>query len=256
MSHSPAILGRSVALPPRSGTTVSATPLRAVRPLLQRRCACGSATSAGGECEECRRKRERSVQRWPASSGTGALRDFSRVPGQTSLSIVSKDDPSEHEAEQIADAIMQSVPLPQPDLQKATPSPGERDSEMRVEPAPIQRKADSNAGLSAAAPPIVHEVLSSPGEPIETETRAMMEHRFGRDFSQVRIHRDARAGDSARAVDALAYTVGSDIVLGPGQAPGHDPASQRLLAHELAHVVQQTDPAPLAAPAPANAGQP
>jgi hypothetical protein len=69
-----------------------------------------------------------------------------------------------------------------------------------------------------------------------------MESRFGRDFGQVRVHTDTRAARSANAVDASAYTVGYDIVFGPGQyAPGTSPGKQ-LLAHELTHVVQQTEP--------------
>ncbi|MBL9135485.1 MAG: DUF4157 domain-containing protein [Verrucomicrobiales bacterium] len=563
MTHATTMLNRSAAQSPRSDACVPRAPSRTMVPVLQRRCACGGSASANGECEECRRKRERSLQRWPASTGAASGRDFSGVPNQGALSIVSKDDPSEREAEQIADAVMRSgavsqpsrlgagskislhrqptpddrplintgdlskalnrplptrrapavrscltddrcsqpipgsssefaarveraqqanatarhggrrpprqeafpkatalseffsreapnllqgisgtlvnpdlansgsggqmggcehlrprpedanatcieiperlenqardynrgtvpeigglnrnewrlntlrifthevahhrfdqakpagvsmvegvgefelnelnailsempiryemasaraakpeeqpalfrqlvrerinspneglrgiltkmrclapcavvdqnvrvtfealaaqwppavrqlvlselnhpdhglnwpVALPTPGLQKAAPSPGQRDSGMQLESAPLQRSADSNTALATTAPPIVHQVLSSSGETIETETRTLMEQRFGRDFSQVRIHRDARAGESARAVDALAYTVGSDIVLGPGQSMGRDPASRRLLAHELAHVVQQTDPAPL-----------
>jgi hypothetical protein len=72
----------------------------------------------------------------------------------------------------------------------------------------------------------------------------MMESRFGHDFSRVRIHADSRAAESARAVDALAFTVGNNIVFGAGEfAPSH-PAGQRLLAHELTHVVQQQGPGP------------
>jgi hypothetical protein len=88
-------------------------------------------------------------------------------------------------------------------------------------------------------PSIVHEALRSPGQPLDAATRAFMEPRFGRDFSGVRMHTDARAAESARAVNALAYTVGHTIVFGAGQyAPG-TPSGQRLLAHELAHTIQQ-----------------
>jgi hypothetical protein len=65
-----------------------------------------------------------------------------------------------------------------------------------------------------------------------------MEPRFGHDFSNVRVHTDAKAAESARAVNALAYTVGRDVVFGPGYTPGNV-GGNRLLAHELAHVVQQ-----------------
>jgi hypothetical protein len=66
-----------------------------------------------------------------------------------------------------------------------------------------------------------------------------MEPRFGQDFSRVRVHADATAAESARSVHALAYTVGQHIVFAPGQYDPHSPRSRRLLAHELAHTVQQ-----------------
>jgi hypothetical protein len=85
----------------------------------------------------------------------------------------------------------------------------------------------------------VHEVLRSPGQPLDANTRAFMEPRFGHDFSRVRVHSDASAAESARAVNALAYTVGQDIVFEAGRyAPGAS-EGRRLLAHELTHVVQQ-----------------
>lgn len=88
-------------------------------------------------------------------------------------------------------------------------------------------------------PPIVHEVLGSPGQPLDAETRAFMEPRFGHDFSRVRVHADARAGQSARAVSALAYTVGRDIVFGIQQYAPFTSSGQRLMVHELAHTIQQ-----------------
>jgi hypothetical protein len=88
-------------------------------------------------------------------------------------------------------------------------------------------------------PPIVQEVLRSPGQPLDKGTRAFMESRFGYDFSQVRIHTDTRAAESARAVHALAYTVGRDMVFGAGQYAPEMARGRELLAHELAHVVQQ-----------------
>jgi hypothetical protein len=91
----------------------------------------------------------------------------------------------------------------------------------------------------SAAPAVVHELLLSPGHPLDAATRSLMEPRFGRDFSHVRVHTGAVASRSAEAVRARAFTVGSNIAFQNGQyAPG-SPQGQRLLAHELAHVVQQ-----------------
>src|SRR5208283_2498571 len=89
------------------------------------------------------------------------------------------------------------------------------------------------------APPIVSEALASSARPLESIVRTDMETRFRHDFSQVRVHTDAMAATSAHAVDALAYTVGNDIVFGKGRYDPHSPQGRRLLAHELTHVMQQ-----------------
>ena len=89
------------------------------------------------------------------------------------------------------------------------------------------------------APPIVHDVLRSSGQPLDGATRAYFEPRFGHDFSRVRIHADARANESAQSVNALAYTVGRNVVFGAGQYQPDAASGRRLLAHELTHVVQQ-----------------
>ena len=104
------------------------------------------------------------------------------------------------------------------------------------------RRLQREGGASgpAAAPPSVHRVLSGTGAPLDSATRAYMEPRFGHSFADVRVHADGAAAESARAVGANAYAVGRDIVFGSGlYAPGTD-AGRRLLAHELAHVVQQS----------------
>ena len=82
--------------------------------------------------------------------------------------------------------------------------------------------------------------LRSPGLPLEEGLRSFMESRFGHDFSGVRVHADAQAAASARAVNALAYTVGPDLVFGAGRYAPSSADGRRLLAHELTHVVQQT----------------
>ncbi|MEO5817973.1 MAG: DUF4157 domain-containing protein [Gemmatimonadaceae bacterium] len=88
-------------------------------------------------------------------------------------------------------------------------------------------------------PESVQSTLRSPGRPLDPGTRAHMESQFGRDFSQVQLHADEDAAQSAREVSAHAYTVGSHIVFDSDRLSPHSDAGQRLLAHELTHVVQQ-----------------
>jgi hypothetical protein len=101
---------------------------------------------------------------------------------------------------------------------------------------------------NSSAPPIVNEVLRSPGQPLDAATRSFMEPRFGHDFSHVQVHTGEKAAESARAVNALAYTVGSHVVFGAGQYSMTVGAGQALLAHELAHVFQQDRAAALEKP--------
>lgn len=196
-------------------------PLAARSNVLQRKCECGQHTS-GGECEECKKKT--------------------------------------------------------PDHQKSAD--------------PLLRRSALNRSAVTGVPAIVHEVLRSPGQPLDRATRAYFEPRFGasfhstplrlsaqagsgplrvepadtpyereadtwaeritagpttgfganlRDLSRVRVHTDARAAESARSVNARAYTVGSDVVFAPGQFNPASAAGKRLLAHELTHVLQQND---------------
>jgi hypothetical protein len=96
------------------------------------------------------------------------------------------------------------------------------------------------AGAEPTAPQIVQEALRSRSQALEPRARARMESRFGRSFGHVRVHSDSVAVESARAVGALAYTVGPHVVFGHrGYAP-ETTRGDRLLAHELVHVVQQS----------------
>src|SRR5262245_23115221 len=76
------------------------------------------------------------------------------------------------------------------------------------------QRSSINQAEPSSVPPIAHEVLRSPGQPLDAGARAFMEPRFGHDFSGVRVHTDTNAAESARAVNALAYTMGQDIVFG------------------------------------------
>lgn len=121
---------------------------------------------------------------------------------------------------------------------KAPPSPASPQAQPPDEQQPLQRTVVDSRGPSETAPGIVEEVLSSPGQALDEATRDFMEPRFGADFSGVRVHTGAEAAESARAVNALAYTVGNNIVFGAGQFAASE-AGRRVLSHELAHVVQQ-----------------
>ncbi len=102
-------------------------------------------------------------------------------------------------------------------------------------PSDAQTDRAASGGAEAAI-----TTMRGGGAPLDQETRAFMEPRFGHDFSRVRIHTDARAAPVARSLDALAFTVGNDIAFAPGQyQPGSD-AGRALLAHELTHTIQQT----------------
>src|ERR1700730_4092879 len=116
--------------------------------------------------------------------------------------------------------------------------------ECKKEKRPLQRTSlslrERGTEGERQVPPIVHEVLRSAGQPLDPGTRAFMEPRFGHDFSQVRVHTDAKAAESALAVNAVAYTVGQNhIVFGAGRYAPTNYAGRRLLAHELTHTIQQ-----------------
>jgi hypothetical protein len=101
------------------------------------------------------------------------------------------------------------------------------------------KAAEPASAGAIEAPPVVHDVLRSPGQPLNAATRGFMEPRFGHDFSRVRVHTDAEAAQSARHLHASAYTVGDHIVFAEGRLAPSTAAGKRLLAHELAHVIQR-----------------
>lgn len=181
--------------------------------VLQRKCACGRHTPGGGSCAKC----------------AGEAKPLGL---QTKLRIGEPGDRFEQEADRVADRV----------VGMANPSgsaPAGRGN-LSQGNALVQRRANFDGGGMTQAPSIVHDVLRSPGRPLDPATRNYMEPRFGQDFSQVRVHTGSRAAESADSVGASAYTVGRSIVFGGGHySPGTN-GGQKLLAHELAHTVQQT----------------
>jgi hypothetical protein len=124
---------------------------------------------------------------------------------------------------------------------------GTDEERTRAPSAILARSRDRVVPVSSAdrvehgslAPPIVNQVLRSPGHPLDASVRRAMESRWGADFRQVQVHTDELAARSAREVQASAYTVSNHIVFAGGRyAPGAT-TGRRLIAHELAHVVQQ-----------------
>jgi Domain of unknown function (DUF4157)/Heterokaryon incompatibility protein Het-C len=143
---------------------------------------------------------------------------------QCKLAIGERNDPLEHEAERIADQVLTG------------PAP----ASVSGAASRIHRYCGQPAGETAPGPASVDKVLADSGRPLEPALRQDMERRFGHDFALVRVHTGARAEQSAREINAHAYTVGQRIVFGDGKFAPASHAGRRLIAHELTHVVQQS----------------
>lgn len=157
---------------------------------------------------------------------------------QAKLDVGAVNDPLEHEADRVADQVMR-MPAPELSIATAPPQVSHKCAECEEEEK-LQKKPAGPETATGEAPAIVHEVLRSPGQPLDAATREFFEPRFGLDFSQVRVHTGTSAEQSARDVNAHAYTVGRNMVFDAGRfAPGTQ-EGRGLLAHELTHVVQQS----------------
>jgi hypothetical protein len=180
-----------------------------------------------------------------------ASRAKSAAAPTSDLQVGEADDAFEREADRMADGVLARGTFgPQwslarvsgsERLQRSCACGGSTDSQEECaackEKKTLRRKSTGSA--SRSAPRIVDEVLRSPGTALDAATREFFERRFHHDFSQVRIHTDTNAGASARAVDALAYTVGNHVVFGAGNYDLRSLQGRRLMAHELAHTIQQ-----------------
>ena len=199
--------------------------------------------------------------RWPPiphlrAPAPGAGHEFGRTPvyRPAAGAIRTQPAPIHVEAADGRDAAPgpgQITPLLEPQVQRCTGGgacAGCRTEQAGEDEARLQTKrAPAGDAGDLSVPPIVHDVLRAPGQPLDPAARAFMERRFGHDFGQVRVHADARAGDSARAVQALAYTAGRHLVFGAGQYAPATESGRHLLAHELTHSIQQglaPDPRP------------
>jgi hypothetical protein len=186
---------------------------------------------------------KQAMRRWLQTDSTLLAHDFSRMPlyarafagVQSGLTISAPGDTCEQDADRIADQVMH---MPEAQLLG-----GRSQSEQRGRSAErLQaRHLQKNSADLREAPAAVKEVVRSPGQPLDAVTRAFMEPRFGHDFGGVRVHRDASAAQSADAVNARAYALGNDIVFGRGEYDPGTAQGSALIAHELAHVIQQRD---------------
>ena len=166
------------------------------------------------------------------SPGTRDVRGASGIL-QAKLKVGGHDDPQEHEAEHVAEQVTNG--------EHCACEGKEQPCNKCASQKNLQRMASDSIASSGVgeAPPVVGEALRSPGRALDGATRAYMEPHFGHSFTDVRVHTDALAAESARSVGALAYTVGRDVVFDSGRYAPETSAGRRLLAHELSHVVQQ-----------------
>jgi hypothetical protein len=208
------------------GRSRSVSPLSTGMPLLQRKCACG------GGCPRCQDKQ-------------GI---------QTKLKISEPGDKYEQEADRVADEVMR---MPEPSVQRQVDLEEEEEEmlqrkaiesqiaplvqrqvlpEMEDEEEDLVQRKEINNQAPIQYSSIIHELLNSPGQPLDSETRTFMESRFGEDFSPVRAHTNNKAIQLSQMLNAQAFTYRQDIYFGAGKFPGKN----ALTAHELTHVLQQT----------------
>jgi hypothetical protein len=179
---------------------------------------------------------------------------------QAKLKVGQPGDKYEQEADRVADVVMR---MPESGVQR---QPEEEEEELaqskplageitplvqrQVEEEEKKKEEEEEENLqtkeiSSQTPEVVQDVetginsIRGGGQPLPESTRAFFEPRFRRDFSRVRIHTGVKAADAARAVNARAFTTGQDVVFGTGQYALGTTGGQRLLAHELVHVMQQ-----------------
>lgn len=207
-----------------------ATPRNGV-PIIQRKCACG------GSCANCVGKEE----------------ELSKI--QTKLTVSSPNDIYEREADRVAEQIMR-MPEPQNSIQEKGSCLDDRTVFQQTRPKheqihrqPTEEEKEDETleakSLPSQTPTIVSGVetklnaLRGGGQPLLPSTRMFFEPRFSYDFSSVRIHTDALAVDTTRALNARAFTFGRHIAFGEGQYVPGTAEGRQLLAHELTHVIQQ-----------------
>ncbi len=170
----------------------------------------GSITCKTNRCESAR-------------SATGRPAFF-----QAKLAINQENDVYEQEADSMADNVVRTVD-------------NSINQKSFFKPSAIQRKCNAgNEGAGSNAVDSYVGSLNSSGQAMPEGSRKFFEPKFGRDFSDVKLHTGSTAAKSAQAINALAYTSGNNIVFNTGQYSPDSEKGKKLLAHELTHVVQQS----------------
>jgi Domain of unknown function (DUF4157) len=160
---------------------------------------------------------------------------------QTKLVINQPGDIYEEEADRISERVVNTSALQTQrgcasagDLGGPTEQPGKQGERLQT-----KHIGPTNVSQTAA-PPIVQEVLHSSGQPLDSAFRFFMEARLGRDFSELRVHTNSKAAESAQAIGAAAYALDNHLVFGAGAFNSKSREGRRLIAHELTHVRQQS----------------
>lgn len=197
---------------------------------LQRKCACGGTPGLKGEDADLRRIR---------------LNRLSRPSVQAKLIVNQRDDRYEREADRVADMVMR---VPEPHLQRqlepsiGAPQEIQRKCSACEDDEALLRKASSTPGgtISSTVETGISSLRTTGGVPLDRRTRAFMEPRFGADFSNVRVHANARASSVAQSLKAHAFTVGRDVFFAENSFDPSSIPGRWLLAHELTHTIQQS----------------
>jgi hypothetical protein len=161
---------------------------------------------------------------------------------QPQLKVGAVDDPLEREADAVAERVMWT-----PEDPAISGSAVSNDVPSVRAKSAVTESTGSESGQTTA-PPIVHDVIRSSGQPLDAGDRKFMESRLGHDFSGVQVHTGPLAERSAESAAANAYTVGSHVVFGEGRYEPGSGAGRQLLAHELVHVLQQSSDLAISAP--------
>lgn len=225
------------------------TATRSTDGLLQRKCSCGHHTG-GGECTECRRKKQRLQRR--ATDGREQFEQdpilsfakseprygFNLTRIQPKLRVGAPGDAFERQADRIANSVLRKPAL-------ALGIGRQKNGTVQRKCGQCGHESSVNAGASSTSFSYALGSLNGGGRALPEPTRSFFEHRMGHDFADIRVHTDTMADQLAGSMQAKAFTYGHHIVFAKGQYAQNTAESQRLLAHELAHTIQQGAASPL-----------